>query len=412
MAQSNIVEKLNMAAPYFFSTPSSFRMSSIQEQLEALREEKENVIMRIAELERAMQWDKEKEVRCAELRHKEDLVGIARLRTDAAIVVSNPALVKLLDGMTSWGGGTPHSQGRAWACCGDGRISMLNVNNGISMPALGGKTWPDGAFSMSGVFSHSSLGSDGPSGINYPKGTMIDFNLVYPDGIALSRKGLVLKEGAILQLLPEKKVYTSLGAWIVDLAQPTFGAVRVRLPDPRTRHEKAQDEVNKLESFEQKIAYLTQQYNLKPFASFGYSPKQLYENAVRRMAAQQEQTKLQFAELNLGAPGAGEQLIRLGTRMGTRMKRLAAYRESLRLRVEGLSEEDRNKEPVQIFNPRKSFLFIKNAVYGRCTVAMPADKRRKGIYHQAAGGGAKEWVPQGPTQVFLSWRGKEIVFEV
>jgi len=411
MAQSNIVEKLNMAAPYFFSTPSSFRMSSIQEQLEALREEKENVIMRIAELERAMQWDKEKEVRCAELRHKEDLVGIARLRTDAAIVVSNPALTKLLDGLTR-GGDTPHSQSRAWAFCEFWQTSMLNVRNGISMPALSGETWSDGVLSVSGFFSYSSFYSDGPSGINYPKGTMIDFNLVYPDGIALSTKGRVLKEGAILQLLPEKKVYTSLGAWIVDLEQPTFGAVRVRLPDPRTRHEKAQDEVNKLESFEQKIAYLTQQYNLKPFASFGYSPKQLYENAVRRMAAQQEQTKLQFAELNLDAPGAGQQLIRLGTRMGTRMKRLAAYRESLRLRVEGLSEEDRNKEPVQIFNPRKSFLFIKDAVYGRCTVAMPADKRRKGIYHQAAGGGAKEWVPQGPTQVFLSWRGKEIVFEV
>ena len=411
MAQSNIVEKLNLAPPYFFSTPSSFRMSSIQEQLEALREEKENVIMRIAELERAMQWDKEKEVRCAELRHKEDLVGIARLRTDAAIVVSNPALTKLLDGLTR-GGDTPHSQSRAWAFCEYWQTSMLNVRNGISMPALSGETWSDGVLSVSGFFSYSSFYSDGPNGIKYPRGTMIDFNLVYPDGIALSRKGLVLKEGAILQLLPEKKVYTSLGAWIVDLAQPTFGAVRVRLPDPRTRHEKAQDELKKLAGFPEKIAHLMREYNLKPFASFGYSPKQLYENAVRRMAAQQEQTKLQFAELNLGAPGAGEQLIRLGTRMGTRMKRLAAYRESLRLRVEGLSEEDRNKEPVQIFNLRKSFLFIKDAVYGRCTVAMPADKRRKGIYHQAAGGGAKEWVPQGPTQVFLSWRGKEIVFEV
>ena len=407
MAQSNIVEKLNLAAPYFFSTPSSFRMSSIQEQLEALREEKENVIMRIAELERAMQWDKEKEVRCAELRHKEDLVGIARLRTDAAIVVSNPALTKLLDGLTR-GGDTPHSQSRAWAFCEHWQTSMLNVRNGISMPALSGETWSDGVLSVSGFFSYSSFYSDGPNGIKYPRGTMIDFNLVYPDGIALSRKGLVLKEGAILQLLPEKKVYTSLGAWIVDLAQPTFGAVRVRLPDPRTRHEKAQDELKKLAGFPEKIAHLMREYNLKQFVGFGYSPKQLYESQLAVLQMYEGDTICHLKELDIKSPDAGVKLIR----WGRWLKRAKEKKDKARAYMNLLSEEARNQEPPRIYNHWKSRLYTKDSDEKRCTVAMPADKRRKGIYHQAAGGGAKEWVPQGPTQVFLSWRGKEIVFEV
>jgi hypothetical protein len=378
-------------------------MSSIQQQLDALREEKESLDCRIAELEDKMRWEKEQEARCEQIQHKEDLENIARLRTEALLVTSNPALVKLLDGMTTWGGGTPHSQGRAWAHCEDSLISMLNVNNGISMPVLRGETWPGGVFSMSGVFSHSRRESDGPSGINYPKGAMIDFDLVYRNGIRGLRKGLMLKEGAILQLVPEKKVYTSLGAWIVDLAQPAFGAVRVRLPDPRTRHEKAQEEVSKLGSFEQKIAWLLAHYKLKQFTRFNPSPKMNYEYAANGYEQEKKRVKKYLAELNLEASGAPREL----QKYGRWLKYAADHKERTFQYMNTLSEEAKNKRYVSIFNRWKSFLFIKDAQYGRCVVAAVTD----GVYHQGLGGGCK-WVPQGPTQVFLSWRGQEIAFNV
>lgn len=401
MGRSKNGVKLNLVVPYFFSTPATFKMSSIQEQIDALREQKENLSERIAELERTMQWEKEKDVRCAQLQHKEDLENIARLRTDTFLVTSNPALMKHLDGLAMWGGGTPHSQDRAWAFCEDWRISMLNVSNGISMPALSG-AWPDGALSVSGVFSYSSFYSDGPSGIKYPKGAMIDFDLLYRDGIRGLRKGLVLKEGAILQLVPEKKVYTSLGAWIVDLARPTFGAVRVCLPDPRTRHEKAQDEVNKLASFPEKIAWLMAHYKLKQFLRFNPSPKMVYDDAVNGYEQAKKRVKNYLAELNVEAPEAPCNL----QKYGRWLKNMQLHKKRCFLQMNTLSEEAQNKRYVYICNRWKSFLFIKDAQYGRCVVAAA-----EYVYHRGHGG-APKWVPQGPTQVFLLWRGEEIAFNV
>lgn len=376
-------------------------MSSIQQQLDALREQKENLSERIAELEDTMRWEKEKDVRCAQVQHKEDLENIERLRTDTPLVTSNPALMKHLDRLATWGGGTPHSQGRAWAFCENWQINMLNVNNGISMPALSGATWPDGVLSMSGVFSYSSFYKDGSSGINYPKGAMIDFDLLYRDGRGRLRKGLVLKEGAILQLVPEKKVYTSLGEWIAELAQPTFGAVRVRLPDPRTRHEKVQDEVSKLGSFEKKVEYIMATYNLKQRVKFGYSPKELYEQAQVYCEMRKNATKERLAGFDLSAPDAG----RLLERYGRHLKNAEAYKERAFKFMQSRPEKERDTKPISFHDRWRSSLVTRDG--GGLTTHGGI------VYHQSWVADAPRPVdPEGQSQVFLLWRGKEIAFNV
>lgn len=389
-------------APLFLSTPTPFRMSSIQQQIDELREQKENLSERIAELEDTMRWEKEKDVRCAQLQHKEDLENIERLRTDTPLVTSNPALMKHLERLVTWGGGTPHSQGRAWAFCENWQTSMLNVNNGISMPALSGATWPDGALSMSGVFSYSSFYKDGSSGINYPKGTMIDFDLLYRDGRGRLRKGLVLKEGAILQLVPEKKVYTSLGEWIAGLAQPTFGAVRVRLPDPRTRHEKAQEELSKLGSFEEKVAYLMSTYNLKQRVKFGYSPKELYEQAQVHRDTKKNVIKERLAGFDLSAPEAG-QLLEI---YGRHLKNAEVFKQQAFKFMQSRPEKERDTRPISFHNRWHSCLVARDG--GALTTHGGI------VYHDSSptGMAPHPLPPEGQSKVFLMWRGKQIAFNV
>lgn len=382
-------------------------MSTVSQQLEALREQKENLDFRIAELERSAKWEAQNELRRGEPQHKEDLENIMRLRTDVTIVTSNSALVRLLDAFTI-GGATPHSEGRAWAGSERSDIRMLNVNNGISMPRLDGEAWPGDNVSVSGVFSYSRLEGEGPSDINYPKGSMIDFDLLYSDGIRGLRKGLVLTEGTLLQLVPEKKVYASLGTWIVDLGRPSFGAVRVRLPDPRTRHQKMQDALNKMGSFHEKIAHITAEYRLKQVPVFRESPNDSYKRLLRMCQSQQEYCAKEMQKLKLGEAGAADILLGLGRRL----KRMEYYKDAEYERNSKLSEEERNKITITIWHQHKSYLYVKSAEYGACVVAHACTAGPlNGVYY-CEGSATHKWAPQGPTQVFLLWRGQEIAFNV
>jgi hypothetical protein len=231
---------------------------------------------------------------------------------------------------------------------------------------------------------------------------------VYRDGICAARKGLVLKDGKLLQLVPEKKVCDSLQAWIAEMGQPTFGAARVRLPDPRTRHQKAQDCLEKLGSFHEKIKYLITEYKLKQSVNFRPSPIQKYEWAVASHERNKRDTKRRLVELNLEAPGAGRQLIR----WGNYMKTTGDYMQSMHALVEGLSEEDRYKQVAYIWNKWKSYLYVKGPENRASVVAETwLAGSLNGVYY-CEGGVVQKWAPQGPTQVFLAWRGQEIAFNV
>ena len=379
-------------------------MSSLQERLAALQEERENLVFRIEELERSVRAEKEVEARRAEFQHKEDLENIALLRQQF-LVTSNPALVRMLDNLVQEGL-TPHMLKSSWSRCENSEIRMYNVTNGICLPQSCRGSWSGGITYVSGFFSYNSDATYFDKTISYSMNTMIDFGLVYRNGIEERRKGLVLKGGAILQLRPEKKTYESLNAWIEEMERPTFGVVRVCIYDPRTRHQKAQEKLNAMDcSFEQKIVWLMQHYKLKQKLRFWASPKKRYEIAVVNCEQEKARVKQNLAQLNLGAPEAGNSL----ARWGRWLKGRALHVELSLGYMNSLSEEDRNKSPITLSNRWNSYLYVKDAS-GHCVVAEDS----LSVYHQCHKDAAavRKWVPQGPTQVFLWWRMQEIVFNV
>ena len=377
-------------------------MSSIQEQIDALRWERDELDGRIQELEDTMRWQAKQKLRQEEAQHKEELLQIQVLRTKAPLVISNPELVEMLDKLVTWGGGTPHSQGHPWCMSEEGRIPMFRVVGGISLPSIYDGAWPDGITSVSGVFSYEEHQSSGDH-FSYPKGSMIDLCLVYGNQQCHEKKGLVLKDSALLQLVPEKKVFASLNAWIADMGRPSFGAVRVRLNDPRTRHEKAQEALDKLGSFQEKIAYLTELYKLKQSARFRNSVKQNYEFAVQHYERTKERIQVALRRVDLDNPEAA----RIIAREARELKSVTKHKDASFTHMNSLSEEDRERRPAYIHNHWNSFLYTKDVVYGRCIVAKSPGGS---IYHHK--NGAQKWVPQGPTQVFLLWRRQEIPFNV
>lgn len=395
-------------------------MSSTQERIDALREEKDALDCRIEELERTMRWEAKQKERCASALHKQQQESILQLRSTVRLVTSNTKLVKLLDTSVAWGGGTPHSQGHFWRFSDESGLGMCNMGNGISLPPMYSPAWPQGSTPVSGVFSYSDEPVMG-NAVSYPTGTMIDFCLLYPQGPPQGRKGLILRDTVLLQLLPEKKVFASLAEWIGEMGRPSFGAVRVCLQDPRTRHEKVQEALNNLGSFREKVAHLRQEYKLKQFVSFSQTPTQMYESAVRGHEYAKKEVKRLMERIDVERPEAASKLTSLARWLKSSLERKAKLFNAM----DRLPEEERHKAPVNIYNRTKTFLYTNNGVHGRCLVADSCEEGPSGgVYHRLvdASNGicaspltkcrAHKWEPQGPAEVCLLWRGEEIVFNL
>jgi hypothetical protein len=377
-------------------------MSSVQERIAALREEKENLDFRIEELERVARAEEEMEARRADFQHKEDQENIARLR-EQYLVTSNPTLVKILDVLVQHCS-TPHMGNRPWLRCESNEIRMCNVTNGICLPESCRGTWSGGIPYVSGFFSYNSSAMFERE-ISYPIHTMIDFGLVYRNGIEGRRKGLVMKERKLLQLLPEKRLFDSLNAWIEEMGQPTFGVVKVCVYDPRTRHQKAQEALDAMKgSFEQKISWLMQQYKLKQVLNVKYSPKQHYERAVKYCENAKAKLKNDVPLINMDAPGGLERLVS----SVNWFKSTERYANRKRLQLDQLSLEAQNKQPMRIINRWMSRLSIKDPVIGTSIITTSCNS----VYMQVSRKEARVFNPQGPTQVFLWWRRQIIAFTV
>jgi len=282
----------------------------------------------------------------------------------------------------------------------DGSVSIYNVSNGICIPSPAG--WREGVTSMCVAFSAAATAQQPAQLPTYQPSTIFRMKLVYDGGQPSQRMGLTLRGGAFLQVRPEKKMFASLVQWIEDMGTPRFGVAKLSLTDMRTRHEKLQDELNKMSTLSEKVQCIIETYKLRTHMYLESSPAKRYAYAVQGHENYLKDVKQSVANFTATTPN----LTKVLACMARGMKKTQSRVEILERRANALSEEERNKEPLRMsWAGGKSWLYLKDGSVD-CLMAMHQGK----VYYK---GSDMELHKQlTPTVVFLKWRGRDIPFKV